>query len=240
MAWCWLLLWSTQVIVIVSPGCLAFSAVVRSLWDETVGAAHRGDLITGAQAGVRRRGTGLDAGDEHPGASATKAGTAAPDLHAEERARPDVHRRGAVTGLDLVGDGERIVDRDGIPVGRATVGDVARRRRGVDPDDLTGGVEERPAGVPRLERGAGLDQVLEVLDVAAVTVDVDGRPSAVTVPSVTVGRPGLFKAFPIATTFWPTVTVEEFPRGTVASPDAPPAWRTAMSLVASVPTTVAL
>jgi len=66
------------------------------------------------------------------------------------------------------------------------------------------------------------------------------RPNPVTVPSVTVGAPGLFKALPIAMTDWPTVTLEEFPRGAVVSPEAPSAWRTAMSWVASAPTTVAL
>ncbi|HML00853.1 MAG TPA: hypothetical protein VK428_11730 [Acidimicrobiales bacterium] len=43
----------------------------------------------------------------------------------------------------------------------------------------------------------------------------------------------------MATTPFPTATVEEFPSGTVCSPEAPVSWRTAMSWERSYPTTVA-
>jgi hypothetical protein len=41
--------------------------------------------------------------------------------------------------------------------------------RGVDPDDPAGGVRERAAGVPRVQRGVGLDHVVDEPDQPAVT-----------------------------------------------------------------------
>ena len=57
--------------------------------------------------------------------------------------------------------------------------------------------------------------------------------SDVTLPVTTDGCPPLPSAFPMATTFWPTVTVEESPKVTVCRPDAFCSCSTAMSLVLS-------
>ena len=70
----------------------------------------------------------------------------------------------------------------------------------------------------------------------AVTV----RPSAETMPWVTVGVPAARpSALPMATTASPTTAVFESPKVTVGSPEAPWIWRSATSLDGSVPISVA-
>jgi hypothetical protein len=77
----------------------------------------------------------------------------------------------------------------------------------------------------------------ELVDsLAAVTV----RPSAETMPCVTVGVPAASpSALPMATVASPTWTKEEFPKTTGRRPVAPSILRSATSLEGSVPTKVA-
>jgi len=63
---------------------------------------------------------------------------------------------------DLGGDNARDVDRNGkahakIGVGRADEG-------GIDADEVALQVDERAARIPGIERGVGLDEILELLD----------------------------------------------------------------------------
>ena len=60
-------------------------------------------------------------------------------------------------GDDLAGGG---IDRDG-------QADADAGHRGVDADDFTGRDGQGPAGVPRVEGGVGLDDVVDDPDVAA-------------------------------------------------------------------------
>jgi hypothetical protein len=62
---------------------------------------------------------------------------------------------------------------------------------------------------------------------------------AVTFPVVTLGVPPVPPAFPMAVTACPSVSFEELPTLTVASPDTPGRRSNAMSFVLSVPTTEA-
>src|SRR6185437_1780782 len=62
-------------------------------------------------------------------------------------------------GDDLLHDGVRQVDRDREPVTGVVTGRTLDR--GVDPDDLTAHVDERAAGVARVDRGIRLNEVLD-------------------------------------------------------------------------------
>ncbi len=59
-------------------------------------------------------------------------------------------------------------------------------------------------------------------------------------PSVTVGAPPRPSALPMATTLWPTDSVEESATVTVGRPDTPWIWRSATSSVGSAPITFAI
>jgi hypothetical protein len=61
----------------------------------------------------------------------------------------------------------------------------------------------------------------------------------VTTPVVGAGAPPRPSAFPSATTWSPTATLEELPSGAVVSPDAPVICTSATSSVGSTPITVA-
>ena len=74
-----------------------------------------------------------------------------------------------VAVLDLLGDVERVLDRDGVALGLAPAGGG-----GGDADDLTLVVEERAAGVAADDVRVGLDQAGEVLAVdGALGLGVD-------------------------------------------------------------------
>ena len=64
--------------------------------------------------------------------------------------------------------------------------------------------------------------------------------NAVTVPPAALGVPPVPPAFPMPTTSSPTETFDEFPRVAVCRPEALCSCRTAMSLVRSYPTTLAV
>ena len=66
------------------------------------------------------------------------------------------------------------------------------------------------------------------------------RPTAETMPRVTVGAPARSSALPIATTSSPTCTVVELPTSAVVSPSTPRTRSSATSAAVSIPTTCAL
>src|SRR5580692_6398888 len=93
------------------------------------------------------------------------------DLDAEEAGGADVHRGRGVARLDLVADRERVVDRDRERIGLLRLLELHRvGRRGVDADHLAGGVDERPARVPRLDRSVVVDQPSQLLGRARALV----------------------------------------------------------------------
>ena len=94
------------------------------------------------------------------------------------------------------------VDGDGEPdvLGRC-IATAALGHRGVHADDLGVGVDERPAGVARVDRGVRLEQPGQMLGRRRRFprwADND-RPTAETMPSVTVGPPWRASALPMAT-----------------------------------------
>ncbi len=60
-------------------------------------------------------------------------------------------------GADLVGDGQRVVDRDGEALAAGSHPEVDRRGGG-HADDLTGAVDHRAAGIAGAHRGRELDE----------------------------------------------------------------------------------
>ena len=98
------------------------------------------------------------------------------------------------------------------------------------PAVLTSGPPESPGWIGALSLMSPLS-CSEVPDPSSEAVIEELRP--VTLPVATDGVPPLPSALPSATTFWPTATVEESPRFTVCSPEAPWSCRTATSLVVS-------
>ena len=104
------------------------------------------------------------------------------------------------------------------------------------PERLTSGPPESPGS-----RGASIwmspDSVSGWLPSRSVAVIIWFR--AWTVPLTVWGAPPTPPAFPRATIGSPTLTVEDFPRGTVGRLAAPWIWRTAMSSDGTVPTTTA-
>src|SRR6185437_14028127 len=100
------------------------------------------------------------------------ARAAAVALDAEESGGADVDGGRALAGLDLLGDGLRVVDRDGVGLdggGLAGLGLElgAAGGRGVHADHLAVGVDQRAAGVARLDVRVGLDQPGQLLAVGA-------------------------------------------------------------------------
>src|SRR5688572_3918458 len=63
------------------------------------------------------------------------------------------HGCGTVPGLQAVGNGPGGIDRDG----EVDVLALLSRPSGVDPDDLAEHVDQRTAGIPRVDGGIGLD-----------------------------------------------------------------------------------
>src|ERR1700733_11025137 len=93
------------------------------------------------------------------------------DLDAEEAGGADVHRGRGVARLDLVADRKRVVDRDRERIGLLRLLELHRvGRRGVDADHLAGGVDQRPARVPRLDRSVVVDQAGQLLGRARALV----------------------------------------------------------------------
>ena len=84
----------------------------------------------------------------------------------------------------------------------------AHDHRGVDADDLAARRHQRSARIAGIERGVGLDQVV---DQAAACCDRSERPSAETTPVVTVdSKPS---GLPMAITNWPRLRLLELPSG---------------------------
>ena len=114
-----------------------------------------------------------------PRHAATVAGAAAlgVDLDAEEGRLTDVDRGRARTGLDRLRDGERGVDRDGEALGPRGLAVVLERGpgrgRGVHPEHVARGVDQRAARVSGLNVGVGLDEAAQLLR-RAVTVVTGG------------------------------------------------------------------
>ena len=77
---------------------------------------------------------------------------------------------------------------------------------GVDADHLAARVDQRPAGVAGVERGIGLDHVV---DQAAVLARAASGPTALTMPAVTVdSKPS---GLPMAMAIWPGLIFLELP-----------------------------
>src|SRR5205085_4103098 len=85
-------------------------------------------------------------------------------------------RRRAPAGLQPVGDGPGLVDGNGEADVLGPVGGDG----GVDADDLTGRVDQRPAGVAGVDGGVGLDHAGEVVDRAVEGGDDAARHGGVT------------------------------------------------------------
>src|SRR6185312_16960283 len=99
------------------------------------------------------------------------ARAAAVGLDAEEGGGADVDGGRALARLDLLGDGLRVVDRNGVGLrgGLAGLGLElgAAGSRGVHADHLAEGVDQRAARVTRLDVRVGLDQPAQLLAVGA-------------------------------------------------------------------------
>src|SRR3954463_3115073 len=79
-----------------------------------------------------------------------------------------------LAGCDqLRGDHLRLVDRDGETDTDVAICAVGGDRR-VDTDDLAGGIDERTAGVARVDGGIGLDRVENRRDAGRVTERAGG------------------------------------------------------------------
>ena len=85
------------------------------------------------------------------------------------------------------------------------------RDRGVDADDAAAAVDQRAARVAGVERGVGLDDVVDRSAACRPSRAGSERPSADTTPAVT--EPAKPCGLPIATTSWPT-------RSAAASPSS--------------------
>ena len=127
-------------------------------------------------------------------------------LEADAEPRAGQRLAGRRLGEQRAGD----VDRDGEADALAAAGDG-----GVDADDLAARVEQRAAAVAGVDRGVGLDEVVE--DVPFSTGML--RPMAETMPLVTesVNSPS---GLPMAIACWPTWIVDESPIGAVGRPVA--------------------
>ena len=151
-----------------------------------------------------------------------------------------VDRQGRLPGLDLLGQGKRLIYGDGIALGAGGVLGTDEleleggRRRSVDSDNLAARVDQRAAGITGLDVGVGFDQPVncsaEPDDSSEAVIDWS---RSVTVPGAADGVPPAPPALPIATTLSPTATVLELPREAVCSPEAPWSFMTATSEVAS-------
>jgi hypothetical protein len=108
-----------------------------------------------------------------------------------------------------VGDGDEVrrrLDRD-----REAEALGVARDRGVDADDGARRVEERAAAVAGVDRGVGLEEVVELDRLAGLLVlDVMLRPVAEMIPFVTVSV-NVPSGLPIAIAVWPTWMPSESP-----------------------------
>ncbi len=144
-------------------------ALVRSSAHLDLDAAGRSDHVTASQPGVLGRRSGGDVGDEDAVVDlepehlrqlvVDEAG-----LHADERAL-DV-----LAGLELFEDrlGSAHADRESDVLG-------LRRTGRVHADDRAVEGQQRPTGVARVDRGVGLDQVVEVFAVVGGDRTVERR-----------------------------------------------------------------
>src|SRR5580658_9702207 len=120
-------------------------------------AVHRGDHVAGTDAGL----VGRRALDDlrHQCADRARQAERVGDIRCH-----GVHADAELAALhraeldQLVHDAVRHVHRDG--EADADVAAAARQNRGVDADQLAAQIDQRAAGVARIDRGVGLDEVL--------------------------------------------------------------------------------
>src|SRR5262245_34579620 len=127
---------------------------------------HRDDHVALGQAGAGRGRAGDDPGDDGTAAGLDAVGRGAvgrQDLHPQEPGRADVHRGGGGARLDLVGDRLGLVDGDSEGLRLLALELRPLRGRGVDADDLPGGVDERAARVTRLDTRVVMDEPGQLL-----------------------------------------------------------------------------
>src|SRR5579862_7909944 len=123
--------------------------------------AHSGDHVTRPEPGGVG-GSAWNDGRDHRAAAVVRGGG---DLDAEEGSRADVDGRRRATYGDLLRDRQRLADRDCVAVGgRRRFESETGSGRGVHADHPAGAVDERAAGVARLQRGIRLEQAGEPLD----------------------------------------------------------------------------
>src|SRR6056297_2054741 len=117
---------------------------------------HRDDDVAALQPRVGSRGVVADV--DHDGALLDREAVQLGDLPIDALALDAEERVLDLAAVDeLVGDGGRGLDRDGEPDPGAVA--TAGEDGGVDADDLATGVDQRPAGVARVDRRVGLDHV---------------------------------------------------------------------------------
>ena len=173
------------------------SAIMRRCRSVGVGhgmAVDVDDHVAGADAGTVGR-TGCD--DVRDTDRTVGAGQATQRRRNGVRGSGDAHVGPAdPAGGNQLGDNQAggVVDRNG--EAKPDAGDG-----GVDADHLPRAVDERPAGVAGVERGVGLDDVVDD-QVAGRSLPAATGPSADTTPAVTATRSRC--GLPMATTSWPT------------------------------------
>ena len=138
----------------------------------------RGDDVAGLDAGViggRAR--------HHPGHQRAARFGDAEFLGDVRRDGIDIDAEDAALDLavldQLVHDALDHVDRNG--EADADIAAAARQNRGVDADQFAAQIDQRAAGIARIDRGVGLDEIL-----VAESGLMPLRPSALTMPAVTV------------------------------------------------------
>ncbi len=139
-----------------------------------------------------------------------------------------------MAGLDLLGDGERLVDGDGEPFGsRGLEGEACEAAVSIPitwPAVSTKAPPESPGWTSAL---TWIRPDSCSLGPSRLSLAVIDWLRAVMEPPALLGVPPVPPALPIATTDSPTAALEESPRVAVFRPEAPCSWRTAMSWVES-------
>ncbi len=82
--------------------------------------------------------------------------------HAEEGCGADVGRGRPLTRLDLLDDGEGVIDRNGIALGARGLQAETLGGGGVDANHFPGGVDQGSPGISRLDVGIRLDEIREL------------------------------------------------------------------------------
>ena len=159
--------WSSQVTEMWSPGWYptrtwATSSALATCWppSEVISSpAVRPALAAGEPEMAPPSVTPLPVVDPNP--EPPNPEFAGLDRDPQEAGGADVHVGRGGARLDLLGDGHRLVDRDRVGLlarGGLALELEARGGRGVDPDHLAVGVDQRAARVARLDGRVGLDQ----------------------------------------------------------------------------------